>query len=122
MGAVPSRSTQSLDRMNPIIATAAVIGSYLLVGSFFLGLGQWLAKRRGVTYRPFTVTVHLLALFAAALGAGLAWMAFASDNPAKWKQLSLPAILIGFVYLIALLQSPPLQASLGRTLRGGKDE
>jgi ABC-type sulfate transport system permease component len=103
------RSATSLDVMssgdfNAAGMVAVVIGAYVLLAVGFLRLGVFLQRRypRAAGSR-LSATVHALALFACLIGGLLAWMAYASDNPAKERQLLLPIILPAFVYGFVLM-------------------
>jgi NAD/NADP transhydrogenase beta subunit len=88
-----------------IIATlAGMIAFYILLAVGFLRLGAKLSKHHPRVFGSrFTGTVHVLALFAFLIGCLLAWMAYASDNPMKERQLFLPLDFVLIVYGVVLI-------------------
>jgi hypothetical protein len=83
---------------------AIVVGIALVVGlgiSFFIIGDKW-AARSPTGHGDFFPTLHLAALVAALVGGALAWMAFASDHPQKWRHLTLPFVFAAIVYGYAL--------------------
>jgi len=94
----------SSEYLNVIGILVLVIGFYILLAMGFLRIGALLQRRYPrVAGSRLSATVHVLALFAFLVGCLLAWMAYASDNPMKERQLLLPMILplcvYGFVFI-----------------------
>ena len=104
--------------MNALLPALAGIGTLIVIGIVLLWLGGALSRRAANPNARLWATLHLLAFLAAIVGGVLAWMAFASDHPSKWKHLALPAILVAIVYGYAIYRDPVLRASLVSSIRG----
>src|SRR5437773_11374548 len=78
------------------------LGGLIVLGLAFLVFGDRWAKRAPSEHGDFFPTLHLIALVAAIVGAVLAWMAFVSDHPSKWRHLGLSFVFVAIVYGYAL--------------------
>lgn len=94
----------SSETLNTDAIVVAVLATYVLMAIGILRLGEWLRERFPRTMPSrFGATVHVLALFSFLIGCLLAWMAYASDNPMKGRQLFLPVILPAIVYGVVVV-------------------
>jgi hypothetical protein len=85
-----------------LAAYAALAFLALFLGERFSGVGE----RKDLAAR--LRRLHILALAAFIVGAGLAWMAFETDHPSKDRHLLLPIIFVAVVYsypVILLVQA-----------------
>jgi hypothetical protein len=95
----------STETLTIIVTLAGMLAFYILLAWGFLRLGAMLSRRfPRVAGSRFSGTIHVLALFGFLIGCLLTWMAYASDNPMKERQLLLPLVLplcvYGFVLII----------------------
>jgi hypothetical protein len=104
--------------VNTLLRVLAAIGVLIVIGIVLLWLGGALSRRTANQNARLWTTLHLLAFLAAIVGGVLAWMAFDSDHPNKWKHLALPAIFVAIVYGYAIYRDPVLHVKPG-TATGG---
>jgi len=88
--------------MEIVGAVVVGMGSLITLGLVFLVVGDIWAKRAPTGEGDLFPTLHLVALVAAIVGVAVAGMAWASDHPTKWGQLSCPLIFVAIVYGYAL--------------------
>ena len=97
--------------MYAIWVALAVVGALVIPAVVLLGIGDFVRRRKRLgPERRFAAVVHVAAVFAALLGVGEAWLAFASDHPLKWRSLAAPFVMVGLVYFFAFLMGGPLGA------------
>ena len=95
----------STETLTILLTLAGMLAFYIVLALGFLRLGAMLSKRfPHVAGSRFSGTVHVLALLGFLIGCLLTWMAYASNNPMKERQLLLPLVLplcvYGFVLII----------------------
>lgn len=89
--------------MNASIMPAVLgIASLVVVALVFLFLGNLSAKRESTGHGDLFPTLHLLAIVAALVGAGVVGVSFATDHPMKWLHLGIPFLFVAIVYGYAL--------------------
>jgi hypothetical protein len=94
-----------------LLAVGAGAGALVAIGIAYLVIAGAIARRRNSTITQTSVVLHLLAISAAAAGSWLAWLAFASDHPSKWKHLALPFVLVAIVYGYAMWSGISIRSS-----------
>ena len=110
--------------METIAGVVLGMGTLIAIGLAFLVVGDRWARRAPSEHGDFFPTLHLIALVAALVGVAIAWMAFATDHPKKWINLTMPFIFVAIVYGYALRLSPTNWSLLFRDIRDrfrGKD-
>ena len=103
--------------MEPYLGVAAIVATYAVIAAALLSVAGWLAKKNRAPGKRFPITLHLLAALGALVGGLLAWMAFASDHPSKWKELTLPFVMAALVYGYAIYADPEYRASIVQRVR-----
>ena len=88
--------------MSTLLAITFGVAVVFGLGATFYFLGEKWAVRSSAPQGQFFPTLHILAIAAAVVGGALAWMAFASDHPSKWRHLTLPFVFVAIVYGYAL--------------------
>jgi hypothetical protein len=94
-----------------LLAVGAGVGALVATGVAYVLIAAALLKRRKSSTPQINVVLHLLATSAAVVGAWLAWLAFASDHPSKWKHLALPFVFVAIVYGYAMRSGIVLRSS-----------
>jgi prolipoprotein diacylglyceryltransferase len=100
-----------------ILGAVGGIGILVAIGVAFLLAGDRLSKQEASDQSRAFLSLHLMAIVAATIGGALAWMAFATDHPSKWKQLALPLVFVGVVYGYALKLNSNAWTALLRDIR-----
>ena len=91
-----------------LISTLVAFGILVGLAAVFLLLGDLWARRRRTGQGGFSITLHLLAIFAAIPGSLMVFWAFATHQPDKWHYLLVLVVLVGIPYFVAVGGANPV--------------